>query len=140
MRVLIDAAGTRYSWPRINHKLKDHSKLMIVDGHGVLLGSANWDARSLQLNFELSVEAYGRHFAEQMGKVIRERAKRPWLKWKGEVIWQNCATPSLACSRPASNLFFGTDDDKPISSFVAALTGTHSFPAGANGVGKGEFI
>jgi len=24
----------------------DHSKLMVVDGHWVLLGSANWDARS----------------------------------------------------------------------------------------------
>src|SRR5208282_4007740 len=33
----------------------DHSKLMIVDGHWVLLGSANWDARSLRLNFELNV-------------------------------------------------------------------------------------
>ena len=36
--------------------------------------------------------------------------------------------------------FFGTDDDKTTSSFIAALTGTHSFPAGANGVGKGEFV
>ena len=53
----------------------DHSKLMIVDGHWVLLGSANWDARSLRLNFELSVEAYGRHFAEQMGKVIQEKLR-----------------------------------------------------------------
>ena len=31
----------------------DHSKLMIVDGHWVFLGSANWDARSLRLNFEI---------------------------------------------------------------------------------------
>jgi len=51
----------------------DHSKLMIVDGHWVLLGSANWDARSLRLNFELNVEAYGRDFAEQMGKVIANK-------------------------------------------------------------------
>ena len=51
----------------------DHSKLMIVDGHWVLLGSANWDVRSLRLNFELNVEAYGRHFAEEMGQVIQNR-------------------------------------------------------------------
>jgi cardiolipin synthase len=48
----------------------DHSKLMIVDGHWVLLGSANWDARSLRLNFELNVECYGRGFAQEMEKVI----------------------------------------------------------------------
>ena len=49
----------------------DHSKLMIVDGHWVLLGSANWDARSLRLNFELNVEGYGREFAQEMEQVIR---------------------------------------------------------------------
>jgi cardiolipin synthase len=48
----------------------DHSKLMIVDGHWVFLGSANWDARSLRLNFELNVECYGREFADEMEKVI----------------------------------------------------------------------
>jgi cardiolipin synthase len=51
----------------------DHSKLMIVDGHWVLLGSANWDARSLRLNFELNVECYGREFAHQMEKVIEKK-------------------------------------------------------------------
>ena len=45
----------------------DHSKLMIVDGHWVLFGSANWDARSLRLNFELNVECYGREFAQRHG-------------------------------------------------------------------------
>jgi cardiolipin synthase len=53
----------------------DHSKLMIVDGHWVMLGSANWDARSLRLNFELNVETYGRAFAEQMGKIIKDKLR-----------------------------------------------------------------
>ncbi len=48
----------------------DHSKLMIVDGHWVLFGSANWDARSLRLNFELNMECYGREFAEEMQAVF----------------------------------------------------------------------
>ncbi len=48
----------------------DHSKLMIVDGHWVLLGSANWDARSLRLNFELNVECYNRSLAQKMEKII----------------------------------------------------------------------
>lgn len=51
----------------------DHSKLMIVDGHWVLLGSANWDARSLRLNFELNVECYGPDFAQQMEKVMEKK-------------------------------------------------------------------
>jgi cardiolipin synthase A/B len=51
----------------------DHSKLMIVDGHWVLLGSANWDARSLRLNFELNVECYGRGFADEMARVIEKK-------------------------------------------------------------------
>ena len=46
---------------------------MIVDGHWVLLGSANWDARSLRLNFELNVECYGRDFAQEMEKLIRKK-------------------------------------------------------------------
>jgi cardiolipin synthase len=41
----------------------DHTKLMIVDGEWVLFGSANWDARSLRLNFELDVECYDRELA-----------------------------------------------------------------------------
>ncbi len=51
----------------------DHSKLMIVDRHWVLLGSANWDARSLRLNFELNVECYGRSFAQEMEKVFARK-------------------------------------------------------------------
>jgi cardiolipin synthase A/B len=51
----------------------DHSKLMIVDGHWVFLGSANWDARSLRLNFELNVECYGREFAQEMEKIIEKK-------------------------------------------------------------------
>jgi cardiolipin synthase A/B len=51
----------------------DHSKLMIVDGHWVLLGSANWDTRSLRLNFELNVECYGREFAQEMQNVIAKK-------------------------------------------------------------------
>lgn len=53
----------------------DHSKLMIVDSHWVLLGSANWDARSLRLNFELNVECYGREFADKMAKIIEEKVR-----------------------------------------------------------------
>lgn len=54
----------------------DHSKLMIVDNHWVLFGSANWDPRSLRLNFELNVECYGRRFAQQMESIFQEKLSR----------------------------------------------------------------
>ena len=54
----------------------DHSKLMIVDGHWVSFGSANWDARSLRLNFELNIEAYGSEFASQMEQLFTEKIHR----------------------------------------------------------------
>jgi cardiolipin synthase len=44
----------------------DHTKLMIVDGCWTLFGSANWDPRSLRLNFEFNVECYSEAFARQM--------------------------------------------------------------------------
>lgn len=36
----------------------DHSKAFTVDGQWCLIGSTNWDARSLLLNFEFNLECY----------------------------------------------------------------------------------
>ena len=36
---------------------------MLVDGIWTMLGSANWDARSLRLNFEFNIECYDRALA-----------------------------------------------------------------------------
>jgi cardiolipin synthase len=43
-----------------------HSKLFIVDDTYVQIGSANFDPRSLRLNFELMVEVYDAEFASTM--------------------------------------------------------------------------
>jgi cardiolipin synthase A/B len=51
----------------------DHTKLMVVDGAWTLLGSANWDARSLRLNFELNVECYSVEFGARMEGVVQAR-------------------------------------------------------------------
>jgi cardiolipin synthase len=54
----------------------DHSKLMTVDDAWVLIGSANWDARSLRLNFEFNLEAYDVQFAAKIDALIdAKRAK-----------------------------------------------------------------
>jgi cardiolipin synthase len=39
---------------------------MLVDNEWVLFGSANWDARSLRLNFELNVECYDVELARSL--------------------------------------------------------------------------
>lgn len=36
----------------------DHSKLVVVDSYWGCIGSANWDPRSLRLNFEFNLETY----------------------------------------------------------------------------------
>jgi cardiolipin synthase len=51
----------------------DHSKLMVVDGAWTLVGSGNWDPRSLRLNFEYNLEAYDLDFAGRMEQHLRER-------------------------------------------------------------------
>jgi cardiolipin synthase len=53
----------------------DHSKLMIVDGCWVLLGSANWDPRSLRLNFEFNLESYDCGLATRMEQWVHEKQK-----------------------------------------------------------------
>ncbi|MEZ0121041.1 MAG: phospholipase D-like domain-containing protein [Candidatus Reddybacter sp.] len=44
----------------------NHSKLFMVDGEYLLIGSANLDPRSLRLNYELSVEIYDRAMAVEL--------------------------------------------------------------------------
>ncbi len=51
----------------------DHSKVMVVDDAWVLLGSANWDSRSLLLNFELNVECYDPDLAVRVNRVLEAK-------------------------------------------------------------------
>jgi len=51
----------------------DHSKIMVVDHLWVLLGSANWDSRSLARNFEFNVECYDEVFAGTMEQILEEK-------------------------------------------------------------------
>jgi cardiolipin synthase len=53
----------------------DHSKLMLVDGCWVLLGSANWDPRSLRLNFEFNLECYDAELAQQLEALVASKLK-----------------------------------------------------------------
>lgn len=72
----------------------DHSKLLLVDGHWSLIGSTNWDARSLRLNFEFNVECYGRDPAARLGAIIDEKLSQAKLLTLEEVN-QRCLPVKL---------------------------------------------
>jgi len=63
----------------------DHSKLMLVDGCWILLGSANWDPRSLRLNFEFNVECYDAELAQRLDQLFETKRKDAHLVTMGEV-------------------------------------------------------
>ena len=48
----------------------DHSKIFVVDGTWSLIGSANWDPRSLRLNFEYDVECYSEGLAARLDALL----------------------------------------------------------------------
>jgi len=54
----------------------DHSKIMLVDGCWALVGSANWDSRSLRLNFEFNLECYDLQLAQQLDALIEAKLSR----------------------------------------------------------------
>lgn len=57
----------------------DHSKLFLIDDMWCLVGSTNWDPRSLHLNFEYAVECYSAELAAQLTRVWESKlaAARP---------------------------------------------------------------
>jgi len=52
----------------------NHGKLFVIDRDYTLIGSTNWDPRSLRLNFELQVEVYGADFARPLIQAIERAA------------------------------------------------------------------
>lgn len=55
----------------------DHSKLLVIDGAWALVGSANWDMRSLRLNFELDLEIYDTPTATRLETHLQRTATHP---------------------------------------------------------------
>jgi cardiolipin synthase len=79
-------AATGQLWQILEHGCRlwlaqepfDHTKLMIVDDVWSLIGSANWDPRSLRLNFEFDVECYDADLATRLNELFvlkREHAR-----------------------------------------------------------------
>jgi cardiolipin synthase len=74
-------AATSQYWQVLEHGCRlwltpppfDHTKIMLVDEEWALVGSTNWDPRSLRLNFELNVELYSTQCGAQLAKLIEAR-------------------------------------------------------------------
>jgi cardiolipin synthase len=81
---LVQWASTALLWQVLVHGCRvwlspppfDHSKLVLVDRAWSLLGSANWDARSLRLNFELNLECYDRTLAQTLEGMVGQKLRQ----------------------------------------------------------------
>ena len=51
----------------------DHTKLFLVDERWSLIGSTNWDARSLRLNFEYNLECYDESLVRRLDRLVAAR-------------------------------------------------------------------
>ena len=79
--ILVQWASMAHLWQLLNRGVQiwlspppfDHSKLMVVDESWCMFGSANWDPRSLRLNFEFNVECYSRDVATATANAIRQK-------------------------------------------------------------------
>ena len=82
--VLVKWASTALLWQVLERGCRvwlspppfDHTKLMLVDELWTLLGSANWDPRSLRLNFEFNVECYDRELATSLTALVRSKIQQ----------------------------------------------------------------
>jgi cardiolipin synthase len=107
-------AADAYLWQLLEHGVRVyrrrgpfvHTKLLIVDERWVLLGSANLDPRSLRLNFEFNVEAYGVKLAGELSRwldgLVEESdpvtleqmdARPPWCRLRDGLV--KLASPYL---------------------------------------------
>jgi cardiolipin synthase len=74
-------AATAQLWQVLEHGCRvwwnpgpfDHSKLLLVDGAWASFGSANWDARSLRLNFEFNIECYSQTVGARLENIFLKR-------------------------------------------------------------------
>lgn len=76
--ILVQWACTAQLWQMLSKGCKvfatagpfDHTKLMLVDDQWTLLGSTNWDPRSLRLNFEFNLECYDEALTAELHQLV----------------------------------------------------------------------
>lgn len=90
---LVQWAATHQLWQLLERGCRvylsaapfDHSKLLLVDDGWALIGSSNWDARSLRLNFEFDVECYSAGLAARLHQIVDAKLRTARRLSKAEV-------------------------------------------------------
>jgi cardiolipin synthase len=80
-QILVKWASTALLWQVLQRGCRvflteppfDHSKLMLVDEAWAFVGSANWDPRSLRLNFEFNIECYDEDFCARLAGLVAKK-------------------------------------------------------------------
>lgn len=80
---LVDAAARSYYTELLQHGVQIflyqkgfvHSKTMVIDSNLAIVGSANMDYRSFDLNFEVNAMLYGKKITEQLQNAFNEDLK-----------------------------------------------------------------
>ena len=97
IRMLVER-GCRF---HLSEQPFDHSKIMTVDGAWSLVGSVNWDVRSLRLNFEFDLEIWDRDFTSELDGIVErkmagsERLRRKDLLATGHLLRMRNAAARL---------------------------------------------
>lgn len=82
--VLVQWASTALLWQLLERGCRvwlspppfDHTKLLVVDGAWALVGSSNWDPRSLRLNFEFDLECHDLSLARTLEALGQSRLRQ----------------------------------------------------------------
>ena len=80
---LVQCASTAMLWQILERDCRvwsvpgsfDHSKFLVVDREYSLIGSGNWDQRSLRLNFEFNLECYDESLASALRSRVEKKRK-----------------------------------------------------------------
>ncbi|TYK66281.1 phospholipase D-like domain-containing protein [Colwellia echini] len=62
-----------------NNRPFDHSKIMIIDDIWSFIGSTNWDARSLEFNFEINMECFDPQLNENLTTLFTAKKENATL-------------------------------------------------------------
>ncbi|SFG52555.1 phospholipase D-like domain-containing protein [Neptunomonas qingdaonensis] len=68
-----------------NQRPFDHSKIALIDDIWSFIGSTNWDARSLELNFEINLECYNSTLNTELTKFFTSKKKNAVLVVKSDI-------------------------------------------------------
>ena len=68
-----------------NNRPFDHSKIVIIDDTWCFIGSTNWDARSLELNFEINLECFDTQLNAELTELFKAKKQNATLVNEAEL-------------------------------------------------------